>query len=76
MEEKQANITSGEIRGAVIYIDGEPTEFETPTAVMLRVGNRRIEVRREGYTSDPPYIDVLIEGDEPEPLRFTFELQN
>ena len=74
--EKRVNITSGLINGATIYIDGNATEFETPSEVKIRVGRRRIEVRKEGYTVSPSFREVLIEGDEQEPLRYTFELEN
>ena len=77
LQEKRVNITSGRINGASIFIDGQLVEnLETPTEVNIRIGRRRIEVRRDGYTTVPPFYDVFIEGNEPEPLRYTFELKN
>ena len=70
---KQANITTGEIRGAAIFVDGVDTGLETLTTIELRVGIRRIEVRKEGYGS--AYKDILVESDSPEPIRVVFELE-
>ena len=69
----QANI-SANIFGASIYIDGVQTQEETPGRLELGVGVRRIEVRRTGYSSDPAYIDYLVEGNETPPLQFSFQL--
>ena len=75
-QEKRVNITSGRIRGAEIYIDGESIGVQAPAEVNLRVGLRRIEVRRDGFTSNPPFYETLIEGEADEPIRVVFELEN
>lgn len=64
------------LNGALIFVDGEPLDFETPTEVQLRVGRRHIEVRKEGFTAVPAYIEQLIEeGDDAnQPLVFKFTL--
>ena len=69
----KANIGAN-VFGAAIYIDGEPIDAETPRQIDLGVGTRRIEVRREGYTATPAFIEQLIEGNESEPLQFSFQL--
>ena len=76
MKEKLANITTGRVGGAIIYVDGKSTLTETPGQIQIRVGRRRIEVRKDGFTSDPAFLDVMIEEDDPEPLRFTFSLDS
>ena len=70
----QANIGAN-VFGASIYIDGVDIQAETPDQIELGVGIRRIEVRKEGYSADPPFIDQLIEGNESTPLQFAFQLQ-
>lgn len=69
----QANIGAN-VFGASIFIDGVQAEPETPARLNLGVGVRRIEVRKEGFTSDPPFIEQLVEGTEPDPLQFAFIL--
>ncbi len=60
--------------GARIYVDGRPTRDETPYRGTLNVGLRRVEVRKDGYTSTPLFIEKLIEGNETDPVSFVFEL--
>ena len=72
-QQVSANVGSN-IWGAQIYIDGEQTEFETIGQIMLRVGIRRVEVKKEGYISEPPFIERLIEGNEDSPIQFSFQL--
>lgn len=64
------------LNGALIFVDGQPLDFETPTEVQLRVGRRHVEVRKEGFTAVPAYIEQLIEeGDDAnQPLVFKFTL--
>ena len=69
----QVNIGSN-IFGAAIYIDGELLDEEAPARINLGVGVRRIEVRKEGYSTDPPFIERLIEGTESDPIQFPFQL--
>ena len=73
-KEQQVRVTSGRVNGAQIYVDGERTEFETPTVMNLRVGLRRVEVKKEGFTSDPPFQEILIWEDTVTPLRLRFNL--
>ena len=68
-----ANVGSN-IWGAQIYIDGELTESETPDQITLGVGLRRIEIRKEGYIPSPVFIERLIEGNETDPIQFSFQL--
>ena len=72
-QQVQVNIGAN-VFGASIYIDGVETKQETPAQLRVGVGVRRIEVRKEGYTADPPYIDQLIEEGESSPLQFAFQL--
>ena len=72
-QQVQVNIGAN-VFGASIYVDGVKTEQEAPAQLRIGVGVRRIEVRKEGYTADPPYIDQLIEGNESSPLQFAFQL--
>jgi hypothetical protein len=74
LQTRRVNITTRGIHGATIYVDGQPQDVQTPSSIDVRIGRRRIAVEREGYTAAPPYVDVLIEGDEPEPLRIVFDL--
>ena len=70
----QADVWSSEV-GAAIYVDGVKVEGkETWARISLNVGMRRIEIKKDGYTADPPFIEQLIEGNETNPIRFSFQL--
>lgn len=45
------------VRGE-IFIDGQPSEYETPRKLKLRVGRHLISVRREGFSGAEQAIDV------------------
>ncbi len=55
-----------------IYVDGVPTGKQTPRALSIRVGQRQIEVRAEGYVPSRRRIDAGAPG-QPNPLRLTLE---
>jgi hypothetical protein len=48
LKEMRVKVTSGFIGGAMIYIDGASTGFETPSEDTVRLGNTTLEVRTEG----------------------------
>ena len=72
---KQVQVNIGtNVFGASIYVDGVQTEKETPTQLSVGIGLRRIEVRKDGYSVDPPYIEQLLEDSEDDPFRVAFTL--
>ena len=83
---KQIQVNIGaNIFGASIYIDGVQVlqeidgvqvPQEAPARLNLGVGMRRIEVRKEGYSSEPAFVDLLVEGTEEGPLQFAFVLSS
>ena len=71
-KERQVRITSGLLNDAQVYVDGQLTEFSTPITMNMPIGLRRVEIKKSGFTVDPPFHDILIEeGSELIRLRFT-----
>jgi hypothetical protein len=53
-----------------IYVDNQPTGFQTPKEITLNVGKHVIEVRREGFEPvDGPRV-INFENNLAQPLRF------
>lgn len=58
---------------ASIYVDGNNTNLKTPWRLTLPIGLHTITVRHEGYRMLDVPKTILLEGNVPEPLRFTLQ---
>jgi len=58
---------------ASIYVDGNDTNLRTPWRLTLPIGLHTITVRHEGYRMLDAPKTILLEGNVPEPLRFTLQ---
>jgi serine/threonine protein kinase len=67
---KQVKVTVASTPWGDIYVDNQPTGFQTPKEITLNVGKHVIEVRREGFEPvDGPRV-INFENNLAQPLRF------
>ncbi len=67
---KQVKVTVASTPWGDIYVDNQPTGFQTPKEISVRVGKHTIEVRRDGFeTVGGPRV-INFESDLAQPLRF------
>ncbi len=64
------SVTALGVPFADIYVDNQFTGETTPKEILVGVGNRKIEVRREGYVIEGGVKIINIDKDRTEPLVF------
>jgi len=67
---KQIRVTVASTPWGEIYVDNQPTGFQTPKEITVRVGKRAIEVRRDGFETVGGARVINFENDLAQPLRF------